>query len=271
MTTIIDCPTCTRKLNVPEDLLGRPVRCPDCGGTFEAGGDPSPQDRATPPDPAPGAAPPAADGPEDEEAPRRPQPGTPYSVTPAAPAPAPAGPAPAPAPGVRPCPFCAEEIEASAVRCRFCGEDLAGEDERPWEQRYRRRGVRRDCEPHRGILVLVFGILSLVLPYIGVVLGIVAWVMGHKDLKKIEAGAMDPEGRGLTLAGKICGIVGTMLQGFMVLIVIAELVFIFGYFVPMSMRSKPVPVTPPPPAPMKPVPPMPPVPPPVPAPAPGGQ
>jgi hypothetical protein len=249
MPTIIDCPTCTRKLNVPEGLLGGPVRCPDCGGTFEAGGGPSPPDRA------------AQTEARDEAVPR-PQPGTPYSVTPAPPAPS------APAPDMRPCPYCAEKIEAAAVRCRFCGEDLAAEDERPWEQRYRRRGVRRDCEPHRGTLVLIFGILSLVVPYIGVALGIAAWVMGHRDLKKIEAGAMDPEGRGLTLAGKICGIVGTILQGMMTLIFVGEMVFIFGVWLPMSMKAKPVPVPAPVPAPVVAPAPVPAAP--MPAPAPGG-
>jgi hypothetical protein len=41
--------------------------------------------------------------------------------------------------------------------------------------------------------------------------GIAAWIMGNKDLQKIDAGLMDPTGRGLTNAGKICGIVGTII------------------------------------------------------------
>jgi hypothetical protein len=242
MTTIVDCPTCTRKLNVPEDLLGHPVRCPDCGGTFEAGGSSSPGDPPAATDPAP-SAPPLNGAPAEEAVPPR-RPGTPYSVTGAAPA------APAPAAGavtgLRACPFCGKEIAEFAVQCRFCGEHLADEDERPWEQPYRRRGVRRDCEPHRGVLVLVFGILSLVVPYVGVVLGVVAWVMGHKDLKKMAAGSMDPEGRGLTLAGKVCGIVGTLLQGLMLLFVLAEMVVIFGIYLPMSIRATATMKAPPP-------------------------
>jgi hypothetical protein len=257
MTTIIDCPTCTRKLNVPEDLLGRPVRCPDCGGTFEAGGSPGAADHPPWSEP-PAAAPPLPDGP--------PQPGTPCSLTAAIPAPA--APAAGAATGVRPCPFCGTEIAATAVRCRFCGEDLAEEDDRPWE-RQRRRGVRRDCEPHRGTLVLVFGILSLVLGVLGLPFGIAAWVMGHQDLKKINAGAMDPEGRGLTLAGKICGTVGTILQCFMLLVVIGEMVVILSVFAARSAASKPATPVPVAPVPVKPAPP-PVAPPPVPAPGPGG-
>ena len=262
MATIVDCPTCTRKLNVPEDLLGRPVRCPDCGGTFEAGGSASLQEPAASPDVAPGVVAPPADGRPDDEA-TRPQFGTPYSVT-AAPGSAPPGTSQGPAGAVRPCPVCGGEIAASAVQCRFCGENLADEDDRPWERR-QRRGVRRDCEPHRGTMILVFGILSLVLGMFGLPLGIIAWVMGHGDLKKIKAGAMDPEGRGLTLAGKICGMVGTILQCFTLLLVIGEMAVIFGILIPRSMAAKPVPVA----TPVAP-PPPPRVPPPLEAPAPGG-
>jgi len=42
--------------------------------------------------------------------------------------------------------------------------------------------------------------------------GIVAWVMGNADLAEMDAGTMDPEGRGLTQAGKICGIVSVALN-----------------------------------------------------------
>ncbi len=62
--------------------------------------------------------------------------------------------------------------------------------------------------PHRGAMVLVFGILGLVCCFI---LGIVAWVMGSGDLREMDAGRMDPSGRGLTQAGKICGIISVVL------------------------------------------------------------
>ncbi len=63
--------------------------------------------------------------------------------------------------------------------------------------------------PHRGVLILVFGILSIVISCFP--LGIVAWVMGSSDLKDMDAGLMDSEGRGMTLAGKILGIVSVAL------------------------------------------------------------
>ncbi len=64
-------------------------------------------------------------------------------------------------------------------------------------------------KPHRGTLILVLGILSLVVcgP-----LGIFAWIMGSSDLKEMDAGIMDPSGRGNTQAGKICGMITTILM-----------------------------------------------------------
>jgi hypothetical protein len=66
----------------------------------------------------------------------------------------------------------------------------------------------RMMQPHRGTTVLVLGILSLVLCQL---CGIFAWVMGSRDLREMDAGRMDPEGRGLTQAGKVCGMIGTLI------------------------------------------------------------
>ena len=61
---------------------------------------------------------------------------------------------------------------------------------------------------HRGGAVLALGIIGLVLC---VICGIIAWVMGKNDLKEMDAGIMDPAGRGMTNAGKICGMIGVIL------------------------------------------------------------
>jgi hypothetical protein len=80
--------------------------------------------------------------------------------------------------------------------------------------------VRRDMAPHRGGMVLTFGILGLVLalPSIcclfmamgGIGFSITAWVMGHADLRAMREKRMDPEGRGSTHGGWVCGILGTI-------------------------------------------------------------
>lgn len=65
-------------------------------------------------------------------------------------------------------------------------------------------GVR----PHRGTMILVFGILGLV---VCVIFGIFAWVWGKADLEAMAAGEMDRSGEGMTMAGKICGMISCIL------------------------------------------------------------
>jgi len=69
-------------------------------------------------------------------------------------------------------------------------------------------GPVRGVAAHRGILILVLGILGLVICF---VIGIFAWTMGNQDLREMSAGRMDPSGEGLTKAGKICGMVSVLL------------------------------------------------------------
>lgn len=68
--------------------------------------------------------------------------------------------------------------------------------------------VGQPMRPHRGVMILVFGILGLVCC---VIFGIVAWVMGNGDLREMSEGRMDPSGQSLTQAGKICGIISVAL------------------------------------------------------------
>ncbi len=65
-------------------------------------------------------------------------------------------------------------------------------------------------EPHRGVLVLVLGILSL---SVCAPLGIAAWVMGKNDLAAMRDGLMDRSGQPETSTGYVLGILGTILFG----------------------------------------------------------
>lgn len=67
---------------------------------------------------------------------------------------------------------------------------------------------QQPLNPHRGGVVLALGILGLVACFI---CGIFAWVMGNNDLREMAAGTMDLSGRGLTQAGRICGMVSVIL------------------------------------------------------------
>jgi hypothetical protein len=63
-------------------------------------------------------------------------------------------------------------------------------------------------EDSQATTVLVLGILSLVLCQI---LGPIAWVMGNKELAGIDAGLRPPQNRGTAQAGRILGIISTVL------------------------------------------------------------
>ncbi len=67
---------------------------------------------------------------------------------------------------------------------------------------------RGRVQPHRGAVILVLGILSIMV--CGLV-GIFAWIMGKRDLELMRSGQMDREGESLTKAGYILGIVGTIM------------------------------------------------------------
>ena len=64
-------------------------------------------------------------------------------------------------------------------------------------------------QPDRGTMILVFGILGLIVCF---PLGIVAWILGSGDLKKMRAGTMDSAGEQLTKVGMILGIITTILN-----------------------------------------------------------
>ncbi|HEV3261733.1 MAG TPA: hypothetical protein VG013_33090 [Gemmataceae bacterium] len=185
MTEVINCPSCNRRLRLADDLVGRQVQCPGCAATFaagESGADDRPRGRI-------GGARRGSEARTDRD----------Y------------------------CTECGEPAPVGAVACPNCGEFLEDdddeEDERPWD---REGAIRRDCEPHRGTLVMVLGIISVAVSPLTVCglfsipfaitalsLGVSSWVMGRGDLRKMNQRSMDPQGRGQTQAGMVCGIVAT--------------------------------------------------------------
>jgi hypothetical protein len=169
---ILSCPTCSKALTIPEELLGKKVKCSACLAVF----------KATRPAEEPAE--------RQEEKPRR------------------RGPDP---------------------DSRIAEEDE--EEDRP--RRRRRVGprrLRRDYEPHRGGMILGLGITALALtflgavgamivgvcalpfPVVGLILGIVSWVMGNGDMRAIRTGRIDPDGAGQTQTGRVMGMVTVILN-----------------------------------------------------------
>jgi F0F1-type ATP synthase membrane subunit c/vacuolar-type H+-ATPase subunit K len=82
--------------------------------------------------------------------------------------------------------------------------------------------MTENLRPHRGVMLLVLGIAALVTcPLVG----IAPWIMGRNDLRAIERGEVDPEGRQLTQAGMALGIVGVAMTAFYGFLVGAVLLF----------------------------------------------
>jgi hypothetical protein len=174
-------------MTVPDSLLGQSVRCPECGCLFQT----------------------TAEGKAIKPEPREPVADSPAPV-----------PTITPLPNTIACLACHESIPADALRCPFCDEDPRRADRLDDAPN---RFIRRDVVPHRGNIILLLGILSLVgiglgvccplLTAFGVGVGAGAWMMGNTDLRRIANGEMDPGGEGSTNAGRICGIIGVILNG----------------------------------------------------------
>jgi predicted Zn finger-like uncharacterized protein len=230
MPIIVSCPSCSGQLRVADDLIGRKVRCPACNTTFDA----TDSSRA----PAPSPRQPVTDNGDawkfldlelkDDPPPPRP---------PLAPRPlleleeeiptAPHDPSPPRRAEARPrlnddhddlfaCKVCGRMNHNNARRCSHCGERFDGDDEDVPRRRRPRRDDRRETEPHRGGFVLAMGIVSLAMIVacwpLSIIPGLIAWICGRADLRKMRDDTMDPEGESSTQAGWICGIIGTCLS-----------------------------------------------------------
>ena len=84
--------------------------------------------------------------------------------------------------------------------------------------------------PHRGVLILILGIVGWVLCPLTAPM---AWVMGKADIEQMDRDEMDPEGRGLTQAGMILGMVACALWVLGVLFGVAAMLFL----TPVAMSS----------------------------------
>lgn len=76
-------------------------------------------------------------------------------------------------------------------------------------------------EESQATTILVLGILSLVCSCLP--LGIAAWIMGNRELQAIDSGRRNPDNRGTANAGRIIGIVATVLGLIGIIILFAVL------------------------------------------------
>ena len=78
-------------------------------------------------------------------------------------------------------------------------------------------------KPEGGTVVFVLGLLGLLMCQ---VLGIVAWVLGNSYMDKCRAMNVEPEG--IAVAGRILGIISTVLFGLGIILTILSLL-VFGW------------------------------------------
>jgi hypothetical protein len=100
------------------------------------------------------------------------------------------------------CPTCGASNLANATFCSQCATRLAA------PVPVAGYGYQNYALPSRGTTILVLGVLSVTVCSI---LGPIAWSMGNEELRRIEAGQASPAGQQGANAGKICGIVSTVL------------------------------------------------------------
>jgi hypothetical protein len=107
------------------------------------------------------------------------------------------------------CPNCGYQASDDAKFCGKCGNRISEAEQQPNRPVYQESG--------RGTMIFVFGLLGLVM--FGPFLGLPAWIMGHRDLRKIREGIIPPGEESLTKAGYILGIIATALWGIIILAV----------------------------------------------------
>jgi len=73
------------------------------------------------------------------------------------------------------------------------------------------RDMNGAARAHRGVLLFGLGVVSVVLGFMMVPLGIVPWILGWRDLRAMSEGDVDPSGRKMTQFGTMFGIAGTIL------------------------------------------------------------
>ncbi|MCC3378800.1 DUF4190 domain-containing protein [Paenibacillus farraposensis] len=75
---------------------------------------------------------------------------------------------------------------------------------------------------NKAVASMVLGILSVVIPYLGFIIGIVGIILSSLSLKEINRHG--EQGRGMAIAGLVCSIIGTMIYALIIIFFIVVFV-----------------------------------------------
>lgn len=204
MPAALPCPHCQQEVLVQDEYLGRLMSCPRCQQTFTVPAIlalPEPS-RSTIPPPAAETAPLLELTPE--QGPKK-------SLPPSDPA------------------SFQMQAERSAQRASTfltAAETTRGrhEPERSLEKQPQRRlRLQTQLEPHRGVLILILGLTTILLtgcPPLAWILAGAPLIMSRADLIKMAVGRMDAAGRGLTQAGRALAMTGLVLSTLVMFVIL---------------------------------------------------
>lgn len=190
MSIEFHCNHCGKLLRTGDDKAGRSAACPGCGGTITVPGDEEPEwidalDEEL----------------EDDWSES-------FGGSAAPPHPFPRQ------PRMRNCPMCGEPIPRRAPRCRFCGEEF---DRTGYETPQRGSSALAGASLGTGIGALACtvccGCFSLPLSITAITLGLLA----QAEIKREQK-----EGRGMAIAGIVCGAVALLLFALMMILAFSQ-------------------------------------------------
>jgi predicted Zn finger-like uncharacterized protein len=179
----ISCPSCARTLKVPDELIGKTVRCPGCKTTFTAQGEAPSAPVQVETSSAAGRSRRAAedDRPRDDaddvdDVDDRPRPGG------------------APHKGGLLLGLGITSVVLAVLSLLAEGCSSTG-----------------TCCTLIMCVAWLPLVVAMLMSLVGAILGLVASLLGHRDLGRMNRGEMDSSGRGSTKSGMICGIAGAVL------------------------------------------------------------
>ncbi len=87
-------------------------------------------------------------------------------------------------------------------------------------------GIALGTTNSKSISSLTLGVLSIIIPYIGFILGIIGLFISRKSIAEINHS--NEKGKGLAISGRVCSIVGICIQIILIIILVLGIMTFFS-------------------------------------------